>query len=63
MKIQLLEVQRLKTLTAGHPIMSKALEIREQGLAEKVQALSQGQKETRPACFLTEDNRGRSKNG
>ena len=61
LRVQLLEIQRLKSLTAGHPIMSKAFEVREQGLEEILQALSQGQKETGSACFLTEDNRGMDK--
>jgi hypothetical protein len=39
LKVQLLEVQRLKNLTAGYPIMSKALKVREHELEEKVQAL------------------------
>lgn len=42
LKVQMLEVQRLKNLTAGHPIMSKAFEVREQELREMVQALKQG---------------------
>ena len=40
LKIQLLEVQRLKNLVAGHPLMSKAFEVREKELREKVQALN-----------------------
>lgn len=42
LKIQLLEVQRLKNLVAGHPLMSKAFEVREQELREMVLALKQG---------------------
>ena len=58
LKVQLLEIQRLKKLTAGHPIMSKALAVREQMLETQFQALPQGQSESCSVCFLAKDDRG-----
>ena len=59
MKVQLLEIQRLKNLTAGHPLMSQALSIREKGLNEQVQALPLGKKESRAVLFFSGDGRNR----
>ncbi len=53
LKVQLLEIQRLKNLTAGHPLMSQALSVREQGLNEQVRALPLGKKESRAVLFFS----------
>ena len=36
-KVQLQEMQRLKQVTAGHPLMSHALAVREKELVEQLQ--------------------------
>ena len=53
LKVQLLEVQRLKNLTAGHPLMSQAFSVRERGLNEAVQELPLGKKESRAVLFFS----------
>jgi hypothetical protein len=53
LKVQILETQRLQKLTAGHPLMSHALSVREQELSEQVRALPLGKKEPRAVLFFT----------
>jgi hypothetical protein len=53
LKVQLLEVQRLKNLTAGHPLMSQAFSVCEQELNEQVQAIPLGRKESRAVLFFS----------
>ena len=54
-KVQLQEMQRLKEVTVGHPLMSHALSIREKELIEQLQALPLGGKEPRAVLFFTGD--------
>jgi hypothetical protein len=53
LKVQVLETQRLQQLTAGHPLMSHALSVREQELSEQVRALPLGKKEPRAVLFFS----------
>lgn len=53
LKVQVLETQRLQQLTAGHPLMSHALSIRQKELNEQVQALPLGKKEPRAVLFFS----------
>jgi hypothetical protein len=52
-KVQLQEMERLKQVTAGHPLMSHALSIREKELLEQAQSLPLGEKEPRAVLFFT----------
>lgn len=54
-KVQLQEMQRLKQVTAGHPLMSHALAVREKELVEQLQSLPLGEKEPRAVLFFTGD--------
>lgn len=53
LKVQLLETQRLQQSTAGHPLMSHALAVRERELTEQIQALPLGKKEPRAVLFFS----------
>lgn len=53
LKVQLLETKRLRELAGDHPVMSIALEEREQELTEQIADLPPGQKEARTVLFFS----------
>jgi hypothetical protein len=53
LKVQLLETQRLHQLTADHPVMSRALSVRQQELNEQIRALPLGKTEPRAVLFFS----------
>jgi hypothetical protein len=53
LKVQLLELQKLRDITGDHPLMSVALVERERELEEKIAALPLGNKEARTVLFFS----------
>jgi len=53
LKVQLLDLQRLRETTGDHPLMSVALAERERELEEKIAALPLGTKEARTVLFFS----------
>lgn len=53
LKVQLLELERLRELARDHPLMSASLEAREKELTEQIAALPPGKKEARTVLFFS----------
>lgn len=53
LKVQLLDAIRMKELSAGHPLMEPAFEVRERELRAQIEALPLGDKEARAVLFFS----------
>ena len=53
LKVQLLDATCMKELSAGHPLMEPAFEVRERELRAQIEALPLGEKEARAVLFFS----------
>lgn len=53
LRVQLLDATRMKELSAGHPLMEPAFEVRERELRAQIEALPLGDKEARTVLFFS----------
>jgi hypothetical protein len=55
LKVQLLETERLRQLTADHPLMSHALSVRQQELNDRIQTLLTGENASGARLSVTDE--------
>jgi hypothetical protein len=53
LKVQLIDIRRMKEMAAGHPLMAPAFEERERELQTQIDALPLGEKEARAILFFS----------